>query len=1131
MFYRIPANLNKLPSRKNQSLMKLVCGIVIFGCAMQSIFGLPVREKNKVRSAKAPAIFEREVLVSPVNGVKSGLRVYYRVEAGKALPAKKSKGFQIGLRPTGNWYDGSFIHKITINNQRVKLLKSKYPKVIKIIENSDKRTILASLFETDFGDIAIKLIYLKDKLYGYLRFEIKNPKVKIANVVITLLNFPGHFGTYSKATLNRAVVIADKNIEISTEPQNILSSQGWVFYYDKNSNFYGSSALMYRPREIESLMLKSDSKKYGLQTIITLKKGGKSCNLLLWEFSKKKFSQAVALDYMKTTAAGLQKELNILSTKPLKPVIKPQRSTVLYKMTKAKEAIKIDGKADDACWEVAPWADKFYYLGSAKKAQPGTKFKFAYDDKKFYFYIRCEEPDIQQVKATITQRDGAVYNDNDAVEIFLCPYGEYDNYFHYIINSRGTVWDAKINKGYVDKSWNSKINVVTEKGKDFWVAEGEILISDLVKADKKTMTVWLANVSRQRLASATSNNKYLKWSSWSKLFERKFDNPGSFNVLSGFNAPFVEGSGTFLKADNYNNLFLQDQTIECFFPRDELFIANNVAAPNYINIKDIRTKYAKYLGKSSAAQRKTKEWQDYIDNLKIFVKLPAGYSLYTGETGFVAFFSVKKEHDFYVISPLRQPDQNIFKMARVHAKFDQFMLYAKTDLPAGSRGKLKIWIEQTIQGKTLKTKVKSYPFKVVTFPKVKPLKKFSISMWANRYAFVEPDYVITRKKLGFTTIDLKITWIERNAGNEKIKSYLLDAVKQARSEKMKIAVHDSTFSRLYFSKEGRWGKKNRKSPDPTYTGAAYQSDLAAVAYLAKTFKPDYLFIDCEYYNHTVKRKIIDSWPAGKAKIQKSGLSEKDFFSRCGDRMANDVRKALKRGWPAGEVKVGFYGTGHHFLRNKFPGEEMFDGVFNIRSLLNKKLVDFVQPSPYHNGDMDVIINNLQAIRKKLKGSDGKVLTWACAGYPTPFKSTMVRDQLLEIASLGGIGVVYWGEQAWDVGAYLNQVYAINEIAPVEDIIMDGKFYEQHKKQHATAYIKGMIKDNEAVILLSCYKRYKNIKVAIKNPLNIDCAVYDISNNKKLADIKKGAAIVVELDKIRDTKMLYFGNAWSQRVNK
>ncbi len=1127
MFYRTSTSAKKIALCKNQPLIKLVGGIMIFGCAMQSIFGLPIRENNKTGSAKEPVVLKREVLVSPVNGVESGLRVYYRVENGQALPAKKTTGFQIGLRPTGNWYDGNFIHKITINNHPVKLLKSKYPKVIKVVENSDRRTILASLFETDFGDIAIKLIYLKAKLYGYLRFEIENPKVKIDNVAITLLNFPGHFGIYSKATLNRAVVIADKNVEISIQPQNILNSQGWVFYYDKNSNFYGSSALMYCPREIKSLMLKSDSKKYGLQTIITLKKGVKKCNLLLWEFSKKTFSQAVALDYMKTTAVDLQKKLNLLSSKPLKPAIKPQRSTVLYKMTKAKQTIKIDGKADDACWRVTPWADNFSYLGSVKKAEPGTKFKFAYDDKRFYFYIRCEEPDMKQIKATIMQRDGAVYNDNDTVELFLAPYGEYDNYFHYIINSQGTVWDARINKGYVNVNWNSKIKVVTKKGKGFWSMEGEIPISDLVKADKKTMTVWLANVSRQRPASATSTNKYLKWSSWSKLLVRKFDNPGSFNVLSGFNAPFVAGYGTFLKADDYNKLFLQDQIIECFFPRDKILIANNVAAPNYIRIKDMRTQYAKYL----RSKLKTQTWKDYIDNLKIFIKLPKGYSLYTGETAFISFFSVKKRHDLYVISPLRKPHQNSFNMDKVHAKFDQFMLYVKTKLPAGSRGEMKIWIEQQLNGKLLKTKVKSYPFEVVTFPEVKQLKQFSVSMWANRYIFIEPDYVMTRKKLGFTTIDLKITWIERNSDNKKIKSYLMNVIKKARSEKMKIAVHDSTFSRLYFSQEGRWGQKNRKSPDPTYTGAAYQRDLAAVENLAKIFKPDYLFIDCEYYNHTVNRKIIDSWPEGKAKIRQSGLSEKDFFSRCGDRMANDVRKALKRGWPEGRVKVGFYGTGHHFINRKFPGEEMFDGVFNIRSLLNKKLVDFVQPSPYHNGNMDVIINSFQVIRKKLQESTGKVLTWACAGYPTPFKSSMVRDQLLEIASLGGIGVVYWGEQAWDVGAYLNQVYAINEIAPVEDIIIDGKFYEQITKKNATAYIKGMIKNNEAAILFSCYKRYKTIRETIKNPLNVDCAVYDISNNKKLADIKKGASVDVELRINRDTKMLYFGNSWSRRVNK
>ena len=79
MFYRTPTNLKKSTQHKYQRLIQFVCVIVIFGCAMQSVFGLPVREKNKVRSAKEPAVFEREVVVSPVNGVESGFLKLHRV--------------------------------------------------------------------------------------------------------------------------------------------------------------------------------------------------------------------------------------------------------------------------------------------------------------------------------------------------------------------------------------------------------------------------------------------------------------------------------------------------------------------------------------------------------------------------------------------------------------------------------------------------------------------------------------------------------------------------------------------------------------------------------------------------------------------------------------------------------------------------------------------------------------------------------------------------------------------------------------------------------------------------------------------------------------------------------------------
>jgi len=177
-------------------------------------------------------------------------------------------------------------------------------------------------------------------------------------------------------------------------------------------------------------------------------------------------------------------------------------------MHKTQQAIKIDGKADEQCWQQSTLADKFYYLGSAKKAQPETKFKFAYDNKNFYFYIHCSEPEMSNLKATVKQRDGNVWED-DSVEIFLCPYGEFDSYSHYIINSIGTLWDAKITEGNADAGWNSQAKVAVAKGEDYWAVEGSIPMSDLVKKTKPTLTVWLGNVSRQRL-TANKRNKYSK---------------------------------------------------------------------------------------------------------------------------------------------------------------------------------------------------------------------------------------------------------------------------------------------------------------------------------------------------------------------------------------------------------------------------------------------------------------------------------------------------------------------------------------------------------------------------------------------------------------------------------------------
>ena len=97
-----------------------------------------------------------------------------------------------------------------------------------------------------------------------------------------------------------------------------------------------------------------------------------------------------------------------------------------------------------------------------------------------------------------------------------------------------------------------------------------------------------------------------------------------------------------------------------------------------------------------------------------------------------------------------------------------------------------------------------------------------------------------------------------------------------------------------------------------------------------------------------------------------------------------------------------------------------------------------------------------------------------------------------------------------------------------DNVMDGTFYEQTKKAYKNAHIKGMRKGSEAIILFSCYKRYKNITESVQNPLPADCEVYDAVSGKKIGNVKKGGSVAVELDMSRNTKLLYFGTQWKKR---
>ena len=123
-----------------------------------------------------------------------------------------------------------------------------------------------------------------------------------------------------------------------------------------------------------------------------------------------------------------------------------------YTAYKITDTITIEGKLDEMIWQNAPRSNRFSDLVSGDSTWLDTRASVLWDDQNLYVGYWIEEPDV---RATLTQRDAPIYEDND-VELFIA--GQ-DGYYEFEINSYGTIYevlffwmDAYEKKGYHQKA-------------------------------------------------------------------------------------------------------------------------------------------------------------------------------------------------------------------------------------------------------------------------------------------------------------------------------------------------------------------------------------------------------------------------------------------------------------------------------------------------------------------------------------------------------------------------------------------------------------------------------------------------------------------------------------------------------
>lgn len=102
---------------------------------------------------------------------------------------------------------------------------------------------------------------------------------------------------------------------------------------------------------------------------------------------------------------------------------------------RSRERIRVDGDLTKPEWREARRSPRFVDMVSGEPALFETRIACQWDEERFYVAYWIEEP---QVRATLSERDSFIWNDND-VELFVA--GD-DCYYELEINALGTVYEA-----------------------------------------------------------------------------------------------------------------------------------------------------------------------------------------------------------------------------------------------------------------------------------------------------------------------------------------------------------------------------------------------------------------------------------------------------------------------------------------------------------------------------------------------------------------------------------------------------------------------------------------------------------------------------------------------------------------
>ncbi|NCO36252.1 MAG: hypothetical protein GW893_20625 [Armatimonadetes bacterium] len=205
---------------------------------------------------------------------------------------------------------------------------------------------------------------------------------------------------------------------------------------------------------------------------------------------------------------------------------------VLYDCLRLSAPLTIDGKADDAAWKAASWAELPYKFLQETPTPAGSRseFRAGCDDESLYLTAIFYHDSDEALKANHAGRDDPDLWMDDSTEIYFDPASD-GHFFKFIVSSAGIVTDFRQTDAGIDYSWtatNAKVaTLVTDKA---WSLEMSVPWQDFgVKPEPGSM--WGFEVLR-----FSGKN----WASWT--MGASYNHPEKFGYLC-FGGGFLSAFG------------------------------------------------------------------------------------------------------------------------------------------------------------------------------------------------------------------------------------------------------------------------------------------------------------------------------------------------------------------------------------------------------------------------------------------------------------------------------------------------------------------------------------------------------------------------------------------------------------